>query len=95
MLVREAKSIARTWVQEHGVTRVGFLGAILSGSINWADDEEDWPATSDVDVALFFTCDERRDLPLEHSKLFYSGLLLEVSPKLADQCRTAEQVLSD
>jgi hypothetical protein len=95
MRVREAKALARSWIHEHGVAIAGFSGAILSGSINWAKEEDPWPSTSDVDIAVFVAGDTGTGFLQEYSKFFYNELILEVSIKPIDRIQSAEQILAD
>jgi hypothetical protein len=90
MLVSQAKSIAREWVAQEAAQAPGFCGAFFHGSVNWLADEDTLPPVSDVDVMVVM----EGSVPLDKlGKLFYRGVLIEVSYLPEEQLRTAEQVL--
>jgi hypothetical protein len=91
MRVKHAKNIARQWVTEHAASNPGFAGAFLHGSINWLTDEDDLPATSDVDVMIVLTDSEP---PAKLGKFEYQGVLLEISYLPFEQAQSPETVLS-
>lgn len=92
MRVGDARQIARDWVHDAGRRRPGVVGAYLAGSVNWLADDDDLPATSDLDVNL--VVDAHGALPDRH-KLPRDGVLLEVSYLPLDLLRSPEQVLGD
>ena len=90
MLVREARNRARQWVRETGAQTPGFAGAYLAGSINWMQDNDELPASSDVDVMVVV----RGDAPTAKlGKFLYEGALLEVSYLPETRVASADAVL--
>jgi hypothetical protein len=90
--VGHAKQIARAWAVEHARQIAHVHGAYLAGSVNWLPDAAEVSATSDVDVNVVFATAEP---PAARTKFVYEGLLLEMSPLVVAQVRSAEQVLGD
>ena len=90
MIVKDAKDIARQWVNEEASKTPGFCGAFYHGSVNWLADDAVLPAASDLDIMVVLA---RSELPDKPGKLLYRGLLLEVSYISSDQLRSAEAVL--
>jgi hypothetical protein len=92
MIVREARGIARQWVEEEGHELPGFLGAFYHGSINWLSEDAALAATSDVDIMVAVTnpCP-----PNKIGKFWYRDVLLEVSCVSEDQILSPEQILSN
>ena len=91
MLVREAKEIARAWVDAASTSIPGFQGAFYHGSVNWLSDDAVLPATSDLDVMIVL---DDTSVPDKPGKLVYCGLLLEASLIAADELQSPEQVLA-
>src|SRR5690242_3626013 len=91
MLVKQAKAIARQWVEEEGSTDPGFGGAFFHGSTNWLADNAILPATSDVDVMVIYA---DPNPPVKLGTLMYRDVLLEISYWSQDQLQSPEQVLS-
>jgi len=89
MNIREAKKIARQWVQQEASQQTGFQGAFYHGSVNWLADDAILPSTSDLDIMLIF--DEPP--PMKLGKFVYQGLMLEVSYLSWEDLSTPEQVL--
>jgi len=90
MIVKQAKEIARMWVEEEGIKLPGFYGAFYHGSINWLSEKDYLPSASDVDVMVVL------DGPIPPTKLgkFLSrGVLLEVSYLSRESLSSVEQVL--
>lgn len=87
--VKQAKGIARQWVQDHLAQTDGFRGAFFHGSINDLAGDARLLPSSDVDVMAIF--DEPPSLKL--GKFWHEDLLLEVSYLAADDVRSAEQIL--
>lgn len=52
MLVRDAKAVARQWIEEESCSLPGFHGAYLAGSMSAMPDDAVLPAASDVDVKV-------------------------------------------
>jgi hypothetical protein len=92
MRVREAKERARQWVRETGALTPGFQGAYLAGSVNWMQDDDELPASSDVDVMVVV----RGDAPAAKlGKFIFRGALLEVSYLPKTRIASARTVLDD
>lgn len=92
LCVRQAKAIAREWVEQYGRATPGFVGAFLHGSINWQPDDADLPAASDLDIMLVLAENEP---PPKPGKFIYNGVLLEVSYLPDAALRTPQQVLAE
>lgn len=92
MIIKQAKDVARQWVNEEASQRPGFYGALFVGSVNWMSDEALFPSTSDLDVKVIV-----EDLhPPDELRMFrYREVLLEVSYASSAQFQSAEAVLGD
>lgn len=90
--VRHAKEIAKEWVLDHGAKFVGFEGAFFHGSINWMNEDDVLPASSDVDLYLVSSADP---LPKPPRKLMYRNVLLEISTRSAASLNNVEEILGD
>lgn len=90
--VRQAKDIAREWVndQAHGIE--GFAGACLSGSAIWLPDAAMLPPTSDVDITIVL---DTARVPAKVGKFPFRNVVLDVSYLSMDQLRPADAVLGD
>ncbi len=92
MRIREAKALARQWVEREGATFPGFAGAFFAGSVLWQADEAVLAPTSDVDLWIVLA----GAMPARKlGKLVYHGVILEVSYLTLDQLASPEQVLAD
>lgn len=91
MLAKEAKTIARRWVQAEGTKLPGFAGAFFHGSINWLADEATLPATSDVDVMVVLAGPQPA---VKLGKFVYDDLLLEVSYLSQEEVQAPELILA-
>ena len=58
MTFGKAKEIARMWVETEASKIPGFQGAFFGGSINWKDDNEILPKTSDIDIFVMVDADD-------------------------------------
>jgi hypothetical protein len=92
MLVSEAKDVARRWVDENAAQLPGFHGASFGGSINWFLEDGEFPATSDVDIAIVLDGGEPPD---RRGKLSYQGLILDVNYVTRNQLPSAEAILGN
>ena len=90
MLVKQAKDVARQWVEADATKTPGFQGAYFAGSANWLGDDAEFPATSDLDVNLVV---DGPLPPLKLGKFIYRGVLLEVTYLPRDALRSPEAVL--
>lgn len=91
MEVRQAKEAARRWAWEQGERNPALVGAYLAGSILEAEEEEDWPASSDVDVVLVYS---RGCCPAKWGKFQFQGVLLEGTCLEEGSFSSLEQVLT-
>jgi hypothetical protein len=78
----QAREVAAGWVAARAHQLPGFRGAFLSGSLPGLSDEEDLPATSDVDLTVVLA---GREVPPKPGKLARDGVLLEVTYLPEDQ----------
>ncbi|GAA4076768.1 hypothetical protein [Nonomuraea soli] len=85
MKIGEARAVAADWVLGHRHTLADYGGAYLSGSAVWAGDDEELPASSDVDVMVL--------TPDKLGKFRHRGVLIEVSAMDWGRLGSAEQVL--
>ncbi len=90
MIVKDAKEAARRWVIEVGSKTPGFLGAYQPGSTNGLPDDAEFPASSDVDIALVLS---HPDYTEKLGKFLYRDVILEVSYVPQDQILAPDQVL--
>jgi hypothetical protein len=90
VLVKDAKHVARQWVDEQGRRMPGFAGAFFHGSINWLGDDAIVPSTSDIDIMLVL---DDPALAAKPGKFRYQDVLLEVSFFPSEQLRSPEHVL--
>ena len=95
MTAGQVRRTASDWILTNGSEIPGFCGAFFAGSINWTDEDVEWPATSDVDV--FVVVDSTETSELERGIRHYGldDVLLEVSVFASERFQTAEEVLSD
>lgn len=89
MNVLEAKTLAEQWIHDNISHEPGFRGAFYHGSINWMADDEQVPATSDVDLMVVY--DEPP--PVKLGKFRQDGVMLEVSYLPSSEVQSAEDVL--
>lgn len=89
MKVEQVRELALQWVEAEAENIPQFLGAFLTGSINWLADDVAWPTTSDVDIALVV----EGNAPNTRCRLAYQGLILDPSFKSIEELQSAEQVL--
>ncbi len=92
--VRQAKAIAHRWVEEAGSRTAGFQGAFFAGSINWMQDGDPFPSTSDVDVKI--VVDDAVGLPeVTRELLFIDDVALEVVYMSSKWFQSSSAILSD
>ena len=58
MTVKDARAIARAWVEDYVKNESSVVGAFIAGSTNWKKDDEEHPTLSDVDVHLVWDAKE-------------------------------------
>jgi hypothetical protein len=90
MLVKQAKAVARQWVNEEASTLLGFSGAFYHGSTTWFADDAVLPATSDVDLVVALA---GPTLPVNPGKFLYRHVLLDVSYLAQNQLQAADVIL--
>jgi hypothetical protein len=92
MYVRDARDIARTWVEEEVSSLPGFLGSYLSGSMSTMPGDAVLPGASDVDVKVIL---DRPDVPGGPQKFVYRDLVFDVSHGSIEEIRPPESVLGN
>ena len=90
MLVGEARSLARAWVDDEARSLPGFQGAFLTGSAIWMPDHAELPPTSDVDVMVVL---DGPLPPVKLGKVAYQGVLLDVTYLAAEELQSPDDVL--
>ena len=90
MRVGVAKEIAARWVRDVAPTLPGFAGAFFHGGVTWLTDDDELPATSDLDLMVVLD-GPQPDVKL--GKLPVDGVLLDVTYLPREEVRSAEQVL--
>jgi hypothetical protein len=90
MRMRDARTVARRWVEEEASSRPGFLGAYLAGSITALPDDATLPGTSDVDIKVVL---DIPDVAADPQKHLYRGVVLDVSWEPIEAIRSPEAVL--
>jgi hypothetical protein len=90
MRMREARAVARQWVEEEVSSLPGFLGAYLSGSMTALPDDAALPAASDVDIKVVL---DGTDVPGNPQKYCFRNAVLDVSWESSDEVRSPEAVL--
>jgi hypothetical protein len=96
--VREAKRIAKDWVEAEAPSIPNFRGAFLVGSILWKNDDDPLPAASDVDLKVVVDIDPHDpifDGELRHRNLSFKGITLEPTLSPFQGFCTPEQILAD
>jgi len=96
--VREAKRIAKDWVEAESTSIPNFRGAFLTGSINWKNDEDPLPPASDVDLKVIVDIDSHDPIfegDLRHQNLSLEGITLEPTFNSIQDFSSPEQVLAD
>ncbi len=91
MQVQTAKEIVRRWVLQEAAQLPGFAGAFFHGSINWLDDDDTIPTTSDVDVLIAF--DTSTEAP-KLGKFVHEGVMIEASPIPLATLQSPQEVLT-
>lgn len=92
VLVKEAKAVARQWVEAEASQMPGFVGAFIFGSVNWMADDQPFPPTSDLDVRVVLDSDKP---PGTFTKFNHDSVLLEISFCPLESMKSPEAVLSD
>ena len=96
--VREAKHIAQDWVEAEAPKIPKFRGAFLIGSLNFRNEEESLPPTSDVDVRIVVDIEDPEliyEQGLEQQILTVQGITLDVGFDPIQYFSQAEKVLAD
>ena len=92
MLVKEAKAAAQQWVETQASEMPDFAGAYICGSVNWMNDDDVMPSTSDFDIRVVLNSDT---VPHTFNKFLFDDVLLEVSYVSFGEVNTPEAVLSN
>src|SRR5688572_14371309 len=90
MIVKQAKDVARQWVNEEASKVPGFYGAFFVGSVNWMSADAPFPSTSDIDVKILV---ESSQPPDEIRKFRYRDITLEVSYSSSEQFQSSDTIL--
>lgn len=90
MLVRDAKAIARQWVEREASSLPGFYGAYLAGSMSSMPADAVLPDASDVDITVLLD-DSVADM--QPQKFMYRDVILDVSHAPRDEAASPEVVL--
>ena len=96
--VREAKRIAKNWVEAEAPNIPSFHGAFLNGSILWKNDDEPLPTTSDVDIAILVDIDNPELLNeqgLTQQYRSYKGIILETTFSPFQEFSTPDRILAN
>ena len=91
MLVREIKDFAQQWVEDEASKTPNFYGAYHAGSINWMDDDDPFPPTSDVDINIVLKdyTEGRGDF----KKIRYHDIIVEIHQVSCERFKTPEDIL--
>ncbi len=92
MKVHAVRAIGREWVSETASSLTGFKGAFFCGSINSAQNDAEFPITSDLDLTLVFEGIPPEVLP---GNFLHSGVIFGVSYWPFSRLLPLERVLSD
>jgi len=76
LLIRQARCIARAWVEQNAAEEPGFAGAFFTGSTTELTADAELPAASDVDIVVVL---DVHHAPPKLGKLAVDGLVLEVT----------------
>jgi hypothetical protein len=90
--IRDAKAVARQWVDEVASRLPGFRGAFFHGSVNWLADDAPLPNYSDIDVIVVW---DGPGVPRSPGKFIGAGVMLDVSFLAANELKSADTVLSN
>ena len=90
MLVGDARSVARDWVEEHARDLPGFQGAFMTGSAIWRPENAPFPSSSDIDIMVVL---DGPLPPVKLGKIEAQGVLLDVTYLEAGQLDSPEDVL--
>lgn len=103
MLAGEAIELAKRWVEEEGSKTSGFCGAHLLGSLNFMEQEAEFPEYIDVDLALVIDREAPqngvslpyRGLLRENQELSYQGMIFEIVHLSKNLYSSIEEILSN
>lgn len=93
MKTKEAKSLVKKWLEIKAPDINGMIGAVLGGSANFMNDDEPWPASSDLDIWIMVTPEGMKD-SINLEKVNYNGVILEVTCKNFEHYNAPEKLLS-
>jgi hypothetical protein len=91
LIVRDAKNLARQWVNEQASAIPAIRGAFFHDSVNWLPNDAVLSSASDVDVMLVLA---EPDPPVNLGKFLYRYVILEVSFLASDQVQSPDMILS-
>ena len=96
--VREAKQIAKEWVEAEAPNIPNFRGAFLTGSLLWKKEHDLFPPSSDVDLKLIVDLDPDDPIftgELRQKNQSFKGITLETTASSFQNFSTPERVLAD
>lgn len=96
--VREAKQIAKEWVEAQTPNIPKFQGAFLIGSILWKDDDDPFPPASDVDVRIVVEIDPTKLMSmteLGQKNHIFKGITIDSGFNPIQDINTPEQILAN
>jgi hypothetical protein len=93
MKTKEAKNRAMEWMEKKAPEINGLIGAVLGGSANVMNDDEPWPASSDLDIWIMVTPEGMKD-SINLDKVLHKGVILEVTCKNFEYYDAPEKLLS-
>ncbi|MBL1419363.1 MAG: hypothetical protein COC24_002520 [Alphaproteobacteria bacterium] len=76
MKISEVKTHAKHWAEDNISNLSGFVGAYLTGSTIWKNEDELHAPSSDVDIFIVMQTDE---LPAKIGKINYQNVTLEIN----------------
>ncbi|PCI85524.1 MAG: hypothetical protein COB24_12805 [Hyphomicrobiales bacterium] len=76
MKITDVKTLAKHWVEENISDLSGFVGAYLTGSTIWKDEDDLHAPSSDVDIFIVMQGDE---LPAKIGKINHQNITLEIN----------------
>jgi hypothetical protein len=96
--VREARQIAKDWVDAQAPNIPNYYGAFLIGSILWKDDDDPFPPASDVDIRIVLDIDpdelmSMTELGQKHD--LYQGITIDSGFNPIQDINTPEQILEN
>ncbi len=102
ILVRDVKAVGTQWVEEVASKIQNFQGALIGGSINWMNDDDPFPPSSDLDIKVIVddgnsSTEQTFDpIPADLRKPFrLNDVLLDVTFESSSKFKTPEAILGN